>query len=175
VKYAEADRFCQHNRSFIKELLPKEEIYLTLLPLEVLNQVAQVGPETAPARKLLENLGFRYRGFIDPFDGGPHLDAPTDSVPLVSSTRRMVLGKPADAERCTKHGMIGRLDEEGEFRAVESVFDLGSDGTVRVPEPAMKLLECASGARVSLTPLASPGEHGKPVAEVAPRRKKVKA
>ena len=66
VKYAEADRFCQHNRQFISELLPKEEIYLTLFPLEVQNMVGVVSRETIPARRTLEGLGFTYRGFVDP-------------------------------------------------------------------------------------------------------------
>ncbi len=48
VRYSEADRFCQHNRQFIEELLPADEIYLTLLPLEVLNTVGQVSRETVP-------------------------------------------------------------------------------------------------------------------------------
>ena len=54
VKYAEADRFCQHNRQFIEDLFPKEESYLTLLPLEVQNMVGAVSRETIPARRLLE-------------------------------------------------------------------------------------------------------------------------
>ncbi|MFN7021816.1 MAG: arginine N-succinyltransferase, partial [Phycisphaerales bacterium] len=61
LTYTEADRFCQHSKEFMLSLLPREEIYLTLLPPEARRIIAQVGPETEPAKRLLEKLGFAYR------------------------------------------------------------------------------------------------------------------
>ncbi len=153
VKFAEADRFCQHNRKFIAELLPKEEIYITLLPLEIQNVVATVSRETIPARRLLESLGFKYRNFIDPFDAGPHLDAPTDSIELVKSTRRLRLAKPIAESKATGHGIVSVLTPEGEFRAVEG--PCGVSGTsLRITQRAMELLQVSVGAEVGFTPLA---------------------
>ncbi len=153
VKFAEADRFCQHNRKFIAELLPKEEIYITLLPLEIQNIVATVGRETIPARRLLESLGFKYRNFIDPFDAGPHLDAPTDSIELVKSTRRLKLAKPIAESKATGHGIVSVLTPEGEFRAIEGPCSV-SGSSIRVTERAMELLQATIGGEVGFTPLA---------------------
>jgi arginine N-succinyltransferase len=155
VKYAEADRFCQHNRKFISELLPKEEIYITLFPLEIQNVVGTVSKETVPARRLLESLGFKYRGYIDPFDAGPHLDAPTESIELVRSTRRLELGKPVSEDRCDAHGIVSVLTSEGEFRAIESACSV-SGNSLRLPEAAMAVLEANPGAKVGFTPLPPP-------------------
>lgn len=153
VKYAEADRFCQHNRAFISELLPKDEIYLSLLPLEVQNQVGVVSKETIPARRLLENLGFAYKGFVDPFDTGPHLEAAAAEVPLVAKTRRVTLGRPAHPERCTMPAMLSTLSAEGEFRALEAYVD-ADDEAIRVPRHVMEVLEAGAGATVGMTPMS---------------------
>lgn len=154
VKFAEADRFCQHNRKFINELLPKDVIYLTLLPLEVQNMVGVVSKETLPARKLLENLGFKYRGHVDPFDGGPHLDAATDEIALVKDTACAPLGRAVSEDRCNDHGIVSVMHEDGEFRAIECNF-LHDGKTIRVSKKIMKMLEAAPGADAASTSLRS--------------------
>jgi len=153
VKYAEADRFCQHNRQFIDELLPHGEIFLTLLPLEVLNTVGVVSRETIPARRMLESLGFKYRGFIDPFDGGPHLDAATDDIALVRDTRRAEVGKPTSAERAPSRAIVSTLTGEGDFRATECPCECAASGPLRLPPEAMELLGLKPGDQVGFTPL----------------------
>ncbi|MEI7656812.1 MAG: arginine N-succinyltransferase [Phycisphaerae bacterium] len=154
VKFAEADRFCQHDRSFIPDLLPKEAIYLSLLPLEVQNSLGVVARDTIPARKLLESLGFRHRGFIDPFDGGPHLDAATDKIPLVTLTRRVRLGRAASTGRCTVPAIVSSLSAEQGFRAVQAMaaWD-GERDTVRLDATAMSMLGVSSGETIGFTPM----------------------
>ncbi len=152
VKYAEADRFCQHNRLFIDELLPKDDIYLTLLPLEVLNQVGQVGTETAPARRILERLGFAFKDFVDPFDGGPHLEAATDQVSLVKNTRRGTIGEPLSGKG-THHGIVSVLHSDGEFRAAETEFNIDKQGRISVSETAMQALNAEPGMSGGCTPI----------------------
>ncbi|QQS09848.1 MAG: arginine N-succinyltransferase [Phycisphaerales bacterium] len=138
VKYGEADRFCQHNRGFIPELLPKDEIYLSLFPLEVQNLIGAVSRETIPARRILESLGFQYRNFVDPFDGGPHLDAVTDDVPLVNATRQVTLVE-ADEDRCDTPAIVSVTGEDGEFRATEALVHATKAG-VGVPRAVLDLL-----------------------------------
>lgn len=152
VRFGEADRFCQHNRGFISELLPKEEIYLSLFPLEVQNQIGIVGKETIPAVHLLEDLGFRNRGFVDPFDGGPHLDAVTAEVPLIRDTRRATAAKAPNADRCTTLAIVSSLDKDGEFRATETRVDVAGE-VVRLPAPVLELLRIKPGAQIGMTPL----------------------
>ncbi len=153
VKFAEADRFCQHNRSFISELLPKEEIYLSLFPLEVQNVVGVVGKETIPARRLLENLGFKYRGFIDPFDGGPHLDALTDEIPLVRDTRRVKIGRAVASDRATTPAIVSVIRREKGFAAMQAWCDWDGEGAVRLGADVMAVLGVKGGDEVGFTPL----------------------
>jgi arginine N-succinyltransferase len=160
VKYAEADRFCQHNRKFIAELLPKEEIYITLLPLEIQNVVGAVSKETVPARRLLESLGFKYRGFIDPFDAGPHLDVNLADITLVQDTQRVDLGKAIAEDKCPGRGIVSVLNAEGEFRATECPCLLTGD-TLRIPQAALDLIRLEGHTVAGFTPLP-------PIVEDAP-------
>lgn len=176
LTYAEADRFCQYSKEFMFTLLPREEIYLTLLPPEARAVIAQVGPETAPARRMLEKLNFRYEDHIDPFDGGPHLQADTDDITLVKDTRRAPLGTAIAESKCTKRGFVSVLDEESEFRAVESDFEVDRNGKLRLPGAAMELLGAAPGMVAGYTPLRaerrpSAPDNGKKSAKPARRAK----
>jgi len=158
LTYLEADRFCQHSKEFITALMPREEIYLTLLPPEARGVIAQVGPETLPARRMLEKLGFAYRDHVDPFDGGPHLEAKTDELLPVRETISAPLGGEAAADACRQHGIVSVLDAEsaeGEFRAVQTVYDVREKGTVWLPREAIEALEVKAGMMVGATPIAA--------------------
>ncbi|MGE3107831.1 MAG: arginine N-succinyltransferase [Phycisphaerales bacterium] len=140
LTYAEADSFCQYSKEFMTSLLPHEEIYLTLLPPEARAVIAQVGPETVPARRMLEKLGFAYRDHIDPFDGGPHLEAATDDISIVKNTRSGSGITPVPQRQCDKHGLVSVLGSDGDFRAIETDFCVDRKGRVGLTKPQLKLL-----------------------------------
>lgn len=151
LTYTEADRFCQYSREFMTSLLPREEIYLTLLPPEARSVVGQVGPETVPARRMLEKLGFAYRDFIDPFDGGPHLEADTDEISIVKHTTRGTLGEPISTSAAKKSGYISVIDADGEFRALQGEYSIERN-TIRVTKATMDALAAEPGMIAGVTP-----------------------
>lgn len=162
LSYEEADRFCQNSREFMTSLLPREEIYLSLLPAEARRVVAEVNVETVPARRMLEQIGFEYHDMIDPFDGGPHLEAKTDEISVVKATARRPLLGVAD-EKAAQFGGEAIVSVEGEhaaseeFRAVLCGF-VEEQGGVRLPARAIELLGAVDGATVGFTVLKAPGE-----------------
>ena len=149
LSYTEADRFCQHSKEFITALFPKEEMYASLLPPEARNLIGKVGPETEPARKMLERLGFRYEGHVDPFDGGPYLEAEIAEIPLVATTRRATLGDPA--KRYPHTGIVSVM-QEGLFRAIRTSYTEHGE-TVSMPADEAGALGALVGDEVGLTPL----------------------
>lgn len=155
LTYAEADSFCQYSKEFITALMPHEEIYLTLLAPEARSVIGTVGPETLPARKMLERLGFAYKDLIDCFDGGPTLEAMTDSISLVKQTKRCPLGPAASAAEAKQGAIVSVMDEKGEFRAVQTTCALASDGKVRLTKEAAEALgvDPASNTTVGFTPI----------------------
>lgn len=83
MSYHEADKLSQKNKEFILTLFPKQNIYTLLLPSDAQESIGKVGPETAPVKKMLESIGFRYSGEVDPFDGGPHYRAKVKEISLI--------------------------------------------------------------------------------------------
>lgn len=172
LSYTEADRFCQYSREFMTSLLPREEIYLTLLPPEARAVVGEVGPETVPARMLLEKLGFQYRDFIDPFDGGPHLEAVTDDIPIVRDTIPAVFGGVSPVKACHDYAIVSILDHEGDFRALQCDCRRDRAGRVFVARESAMTLGLEPGASIGFTPTLPP----KPAPSAAARaRKKARA
>lgn len=156
LSYSEADKFCAHSREFMISLLPREEIYLSLLPPEARALVGKVGPETVPARKMLESLGFRYTNRVDPFDAGPNLEVVTDELKLVRDTRRLPFGGVCAPSQADGRAFVSLEDEEGDFRCVYTPYLL-EDGVVSIPKEYATPLEVEEGQLVGFTPV-EPGE-----------------
>lgn len=146
LTYDQADAFCADNKEFILSLFPREEIYLSLLPPQARAVVGQVGPETVPAKKMLEKLGFQYHMRVDPFDGGPHIEAKTDSISLVKQTRRLELAKPMKEGAAAKgYGIVSVVDDDGEFVAIQTPVTVDKQDRLCLPRSAWDLLH-AEGA-----------------------------
>lgn len=173
LSYIEADKHCQRSREFISALLPKEDIYLSLLPPEARDAVGKVHEETIPARKMLEKLGFECKDLVDCFDGGPQLEAPTDKVPLVKNTFRAPLGDPlSGSARPEKRGFISHLDSDGEFRAVDVEYGADARGRIRLPAPVADELAWKAGLNVGVTPVED--APGRPPQDASKRPRRVR-
>ncbi|MEO1583090.1 MAG: arginine N-succinyltransferase [Planctomycetota bacterium] len=172
LSYEEADRFCQYSREFITSLLPREPIYLSLLPPNVRAGIGEVGEDTKPARRMLERLGFEFRGFVDPFDAGPYLDCITKDIAPVRDTTRMTLGRPVAESRCKMPCIVSTLDSDGEFRAVDELALIRGE-TISLTADATRILGADLGAVVGVTPLIpAKGPPSKPPSKRRPRRDK---
>ncbi|MFT5534598.1 MAG: arginine N-succinyltransferase [Candidatus Paceibacteria bacterium] len=62
-------------KSFIAELMPRHPLYVAYLPAVAQEVIGMVHVDTAPARRLLEQEGLHYEGYVDIFDAGPVLQA----------------------------------------------------------------------------------------------------
>ncbi len=89
--YREADRISKDNKEFIKSLFPQGLVYTNLFPQDVQDEIGIVGPQTKGVEKMLRRIGFRYAQQIDPFDGGPHYIANTDTITLVAQSKAYTL------------------------------------------------------------------------------------
>ncbi len=175
LSYEEADRFCQYSREFMMELLPAGDIHLSLLPPAARAQIGEVGPETLPARRMLERLGFKYEGFVDPFDGGPYVTAKTDDIDLVKNTFHATLGPAIGHEQTDQVGIVSVLNGDGDFRAIQTAFSIDRSGRLRVTSEAMAALHTEPEVDVGCTPMRVPAEPGrvkKSVAKKASVKKK---
>jgi arginine N-succinyltransferase len=72
---------------FINDLMPRNSIYVSLLPQAARDVIGQPHPNSVAARAMLEREGFRFQGYIDIFDGGPTLQAYRDHIYSVANSR----------------------------------------------------------------------------------------
>lgn len=180
LSYDEADRFCQYSREFMTELLPEGDIHLSLLPPAARAQIGEVGPETLPARRMLEGLGFEYEGFVDPFDGGPYITARTDEIDLINDTFHATLGASIAHEKTDQAGIVSVLNSDGDFRAVQTAYQIDRSGRLRLTSDAMVALHADAGVEAGCTPMRVPIEPGRAsgsgaASRPAPRKKSTKS
>ncbi len=170
LSYNEADLFCQHSKEFMTSLWPRDEIHVSILPAEARALIGKVGEETVAAKAMLERQGFRFNGQVDPFDGGPYLEAKTDDIPLVKATRSMGLGgtlEGSDAARGASargdgakgagDGFVSFLSKEHGYRALRSPIRIEGD-EVLLPERTIEVLGVRKGNKVGVTPLEAPSD-----------------
>jgi arginine N-succinyltransferase len=153
LSYKEADLFCQHSKEFITSLFPRGEIYASLLPPEARNLIGKVGEETRPAKKMLEEQGFRFEDHVDPFDGGPYISAKRDEIPIVQATRTMTLeiveGEHAETAFLSCDGDLG-------YRAIRAKCRIEGD-RVAITSDHARVIGAEAGLAIGVTPVKAHG------------------
>lgn len=84
-------------KSFIAELMPKYPLYVAYLPQEAQQVIGRVHVATAPARRLLEQEGMHYEGYVDIFDAGPVLQARVIELRALRESSLAVVDANVDA------------------------------------------------------------------------------
>jgi arginine N-succinyltransferase len=88
MPFADADHLTGlGKKEFIAELMPRHPLYINLLPQEAREVIGEVHANTRPARKMLEDEGFRYQGYVDIFDAGPTLETQVLDIRAVRDSK----------------------------------------------------------------------------------------
>src|SRR5687768_4312229 len=93
MTFPEADEFnAVHGTQFIADLMPKTPIYVAMLPDSAKAVIGQPHPTGRAALKMLQHEGFIWDCYIDIFDGGPTVTAPTDQIKTVRDAEWLKVG-----------------------------------------------------------------------------------
>jgi arginine N-succinyltransferase len=146
MTFPEADEFnAVHGTKFIADLMPKTPIYVSLLAESSRAVIGQPHPSGRAALRMLEDEGFRYERYVDIFDGGPTVTAPTDQIRTVREScveKVAAIGEEGTAKMLVA---AGRLKQ---FRACyASVKRLAGEGLQIDPEAA-RMLEVEPGDEI---------------------------
>jgi len=129
-------------KSFIAELMPRQPLYVEYLPDSAREVIGQVHRSTLPARKLLEQEGMHYDGYVDIFDAGPVLQGRVSDLRSVrdSVLRVAVEGKPEGETEC----LLVSNTKLHDFRMVLAHTTI--DGTEAIlSTQELALLHCEAG------------------------------
>ena len=140
-------------KSFIAELMPRHPLYIDYLPKEAREAVGVVHTATVPARRLLEQEGMYYEGYVDIFDAGPVLQARTREL------RAMRDSELAQVASCDAGQGIPTLVANtslSDFRVIVAAAEV-QDGGIELNEEqrgALCLTEGDAARILSLNPYA---------------------
>ncbi len=131
------------NKSFIAELMPKHSIYIHLLPEPAQQVIGQVHTNTQPARKMLEDEGFRFEGYIDIFDGGPTLVCQTRDIRSIRRSRyyNVQIG-PSTATQTLCMASAGSVEQ---FRCTLAALPIDPGGCVYLNREQAASLSVSDG------------------------------
>jgi arginine N-succinyltransferase len=147
MTFPEADEFnAVHGTQFIADLMPKTPIYVNMLPESARAVIGQPHPTGRAALKMLQAEGFVWDCYIDIFDGGPTVTAPTDQVRSVRDSEWLKVG----GSHHTKGGktMMVATGQLGDFRACWAQVQIDDRGEALLDEKAMAMLDIGSGDTV---------------------------
>ena len=153
IDFDQADQLTSHSKVFIAELMPKYPIYTNLLPKEAVDAIAQTHKDTTPARRLLENEGFRYTGHVDIFDAGPALEAPLQDIRAVRDSR-LVTVTVSDEEPRSLPYLISNTSFEN-FRCGLSALNRVGPDRVQITPAKAKSLNVKTGDTLRVVALSA--------------------
>lgn len=138
MSYQEADALSRKNKDFIKNLFPTEDIYTCLFSEKAQSVIGQTGESTKAAQILLERIGFSYLNAVDPFDGGPHLEAKRDEISLIKRLKRLK-ASPAPLTSSGTRGVLGFFSNS-QFRSCLCFYKESERGFVDLDESSLSWL-----------------------------------
>jgi arginine N-succinyltransferase len=132
-------------KSFIAELMPRQPLYVDYLPKSAQDVIGQVHRSTLPARKLLEQEGMHYEGYIDIFDAGPVLQGRVSELRAVRDSVIAVAdeGRPVGE---TEQVLVSNC-RLSDFRMVLTQAPVG-EARVALSAQELSQLHCQAGDQV---------------------------
>ena len=145
MSFQEADYFNAINgNQFIADLMPKHPVYVAMLSDSARSAIGVPHPSGRAAMRMLEQEGFAYEGYLDIFDGGPTMIAPTDRVRSIAAARQSTV----IATDCAKGDKV--LLAAGRLSAFRACYGVCSpvEGGITIDAMAADLLEVTAGDSV---------------------------
>jgi len=141
IDFVEADYLSGlGQKAFMAEMMPKNAVYVCLLPEEAQKVIGEVHANTRPALNLLQAEGFRCRGYVDIFDGGPTVECNLSDIRSVRESRLLTVNI-GDAPESDTNFIISNT-QLANYRATSGMLLLteGSNEVTISPELAAGLL-----------------------------------
>ncbi|GGI79027.1 arginine N-succinyltransferase [Shewanella gelidii] len=136
-------------KSFMAEMMPRGPVYVCMLPKEAQEVIGEVHSSTVPALKLLNSEGFRNRGYVDIFDGGPTVECRLNDIRSVRESQSLVV--EVGEQESTGASYIIANSEVAQYRATEAQLDVTDESeSVVISAELAKALKVKSGDTVRI-------------------------
>jgi arginine N-succinyltransferase len=143
MRFADADLYGGiHGNQFIADLMPKQPLYVNMLPKAAQEVIGQPNVVGKPALEMLKNEGFRWNGHVDIFDAAPSVDTKIDEVVSVKNSHLAEIIGLSEADE-DDYAMVSNSDVNS-FKTVYCKVSIEKGG-VRIPRATLKALELNLG------------------------------
>ena len=149
-----ADDLCgQGKKSFIAQLMPRHPLYTDFLTPEARAVIGVTHVDTAPARRLLEQEGLAYEGYLDIFDGGPVLQANINTLRAARESALVAAQPGWPPEAATPH--LVATTAMPHFRVIAAPAE-PRNGRLLLPQEQLDLLGCGADGALRVMILQPP-------------------
>ena len=146
MDFAEADLYGAVNgNQFIADLMPKQPIYVNMLPADAQAVIGQCNVVGKPAMRMLEAEGFRWNGHVDIFDAAPSVDTKIDDIRSIKDSKLAEVIGLSEYEGDSQ-GYVATSNIES-FKCCMSTISVEKGG-VRLPRSVLKALDLELGDSV---------------------------
>jgi arginine N-succinyltransferase len=155
IEFRQADYLSVVSKNFIADLMPRQPIYIPLLPKTAQDVIGKAHESSKPALKNLEDEGFAFNGMVDIFDAGPCVACERDQIRTVRESRTAVV------EQIVAEPITGPVyliaSRQGEFRVCTGPIVVG-DSKVSIGTEAAEVLGIKAGQEVRFSMLRPMGK-----------------
>lgn len=162
MDFQQADDLCgSGERLFIEQLMPRLPLYTQLLGQDARAAIGRTHTDTAPARRMLEQEGLLFDGYIDIFDGGPVLEARKAALRVMreSSVVRLQASPPAAGDAAVTGAVEARpvsMDSAASAASTASTDNTGlAAHPANPPNPAIAAIAASPASFASPASTAS--------------------
>jgi len=132
IDFVQADYLTMKSKTFIEELLPKHPILIDLLPLDAQEVIAEVHPNTAPAKHILEQEGFKFCGLVGIFEPGPVLEGKLDNIRALKDSQVLEIEEISNEEFDSKTYIISTSGGKNGFKACLGKLEVLPSGKAKI-------------------------------------------
>ena len=123
MSFAQADQLTlATNKQFISDLMPRNPVYIKLLPPAAQEAIGKPHHSAIPALNILLREGYRYNNYIDIFDAGPTLEAPRDQIRTIAASQVMTVKNIID-EVSSKNYILANTKLDFRATVSQAVFN----------------------------------------------------
>lgn len=156
MPFADADRLTGlGKKEFIAQLMPHHPLYINLLPQSAKEVIGKVHENTGPARKMLEDEGFRYQGYVDIFDAGPTLETQVKDIRAVRDSRQYTVTVKDQVAAGESLYLVSNTKLKG-YRCTTAYINPPTNGPLCINTELAQALQLTKGDALRLVPLFSP-------------------
>lgn len=131
------------DKQYIADLMPRNPIYVDMLSKAARESIGVEHTTAGPARHFLESQGFKYKDYVDIFDGGPLLLCDREQITTIKNSLLSVVSKNVKSIENGEDALI--CNARPNMRSTTGKIRIENSGEVVITNDVAKILDITTG------------------------------